>query len=102
MASNWNSLKTLALLCAFCLSWTVFSASASAQLFPKGRTNTGPKPKNIHGVVLDVRGTPLLGARVFIKDMKTSVVRTMETDATGEYKVFGLPPAVDYEIYAEF
>src|SRR2546425_1223968 len=33
----------------------VYSLTAQAQLFPKGRTNTGPKPKNIHGVVFDLR-----------------------------------------------
>jgi pimeloyl-ACP methyl ester carboxylesterase len=34
--------------------------------------------------------------------MKTNVVRTLETDQSGEYKVFGLTPKVDYELYAEF
>jgi pimeloyl-ACP methyl ester carboxylesterase len=43
-----------------------------------------------------------MGARVFIRDMKTNVVRTIETDRNGEYKVFGLTPTVDYEIYADF
>ena len=84
-------------LITFCLC-----ASAEPQLFPKTRRDTGPKPKNIHGVVQDLRGTPLAGARVFLKDMKTSVVRTLETDQSGQYKVFGLTPMVDYELYAEF
>jgi pimeloyl-ACP methyl ester carboxylesterase len=76
--------------------------SAEAQLFPKARRDTGPKPKNIHGVVQDLRGNPLPGARVFLKDMKTNVVRALETDQKGEYKVFALTPTVDYELYAEF
>src|SRR5262245_24769340 len=76
--------------------------TAHAQLFPKTRRDTGPKPKNIHGVVQDSRGKPLGSARVFLKDMKTNVVRALGTDAKGEYKVFGLPPTVDYELYAEF
>ena len=80
----------------------IFSLTAEAQLFPKGRPNTGPKPKNIHGVVQDLRGKPLAGVRVFVKDMKTKVVRTLETDQAGEYKVYALTPTVDYEIYAEF
>src|SRR5262245_47249313 len=69
-----------------------FSVSVEAQLFPKTRRDTGPKPKNIHGVVQDLRGKPLPGARVFLRDMKTSVIRTLETDQNGEYKVFGLTP----------
>jgi dienelactone hydrolase len=88
------------LLCAFvslCLC-----VSAEAQLFPKTRRDTGPKPKNVHGIVQDMRGKTLVGARVFLKNMKTNVIRTLETDQTGEYKVYGLEPTVDYEIYAEF
>src|SRR6185503_10510153 len=34
--------------------------------------------------------------------MKTNVMRTLETDQKGEYKVFALTPDVDYELYAEF
>ena len=75
-----------AFLCAFvslCLC-----VSAEAQLFPKTRRDTGPKPKNIHGVVQDLRGKAVVGARVFMKDMKTNVVRTLETDQTGAYSVY--------------
>src|SRR4030095_6614395 len=89
-----------AFLCVFvslCLC-----VSAQAQLFPKNRRDTGPKPKNIHGVVQDLRSRPLSGARVFLKDMKTNVVRALETDQNGEYKFFVLTPSVDYELYAEF
>ena len=80
----------------------LFCLTAEAQLFPKARRDTGPKPKNIHGIVQDARGKPLVGARVFLKNMKTNVIRTLETDQTGEYKVFGLTPNVDYELYADF
>jgi dienelactone hydrolase len=52
--------------------------------------------------VQDLRGKPLSGARVFLKDMKSNVVRTLQTDQNGEYKVFALTPTVDYEVYAEF
>src|SRR2546428_6767069 len=100
MESNHKKLIIFCALCAFCGSF--LSLTAEAQLFPKGRPNTGPKPKNIHGVVQDLRGKPLAGARVFVKDMKTKVVRTLETDQAGEYKVYALTPTVDYEIYAEF
>ena len=87
-------------LCVFLSLW--FGLTAEAQLFPKGRRDTGPKPKNIHGVVQDLRGKPLPGARVFLKNVKTNVVRTLETDTNGEYKVYGLPPDVDYELYADY
>jgi pimeloyl-ACP methyl ester carboxylesterase len=82
--------------------WLMFCVSAEAQLLPKTRRDAGPKPKNIHGIVQDLRGKPLIGARVFLKNLKTNVSRTLETDQNGEYKVFGLPPDVDYELYADF
>jgi dienelactone hydrolase len=94
--------KRLKIILGFLCVFVAISLPAQAQLFPKARRDTGPKPKNIHGIVQDVRGTPLAGARVFVKDMKTNVVRTLETDPKGEYKVFALTPTVDYELYAEF
>jgi len=103
MESNRKKLRKLVVFCAFlAFCGFFFSLSAHAQLFPKTRRDTGPKPKNIHGVVQDLRGKPLAQARVFLKDMKTNVIRTLETDQNGEYKVFALPPNVDYELYAEF
>jgi pimeloyl-ACP methyl ester carboxylesterase len=88
-------------LCVF-VSLFLCVLSAEAQLFPKGRRDTGPKPKNIHGLVSDTRGKPLAGARVFVRDTKTKVVRTLTTDQEGIYKLFALPPTVDYEVHAEF
>src|SRR5207247_2967948 len=78
------------------------SLPAQAQLFPRRRVDTGPKPKNVHGVVQNLRGKPLAGARVFVRDMKTNVVRTLTTDKDGLYKIYALPPTVDYEINAEY
>jgi pimeloyl-ACP methyl ester carboxylesterase len=76
---------------------------ADAQFgIPPRRRDEGPKPKNVHGLVQDLRGKPLAGARVFIRDTKSNTSRTVETDADGLYRVFALPPTVDYEIHAEF
>jgi len=101
MQSNGNIRRSI-ILCAVCALCSFFlAASAGAQLFPKKR-DTGPKPKNIHGIVQDLQNKPVVGARVFLKNMQTSVVRTLETDQNGEYKVFGLNAMVDYELYADF
>jgi pimeloyl-ACP methyl ester carboxylesterase len=56
----------------------------------------------VHGLVQDLRGKPLPGARVFIRDTKTNTSRTVETDTEGIYRVFALSPTSDYEIHAEF
>ncbi len=61
-----------------------------------------PRPKNINGVVRDLRGQPILGARVFVLNTETDIIRTLTTDADGLYTLSGLAPDVDYEVYAEF
>lgn len=94
--------KTGAAALAVVLACLCLCAAAEAQLFPRTRRDTGPKPKNVHGIVQDARGNPLPGARVFLRNTKTNIVRTLETDETGQYKVFALPPAADYELHAEY
>ena len=80
----------------------LFAASAHGQAFPRPRPDAGPKPKTVRGLVTDARGKPLIGARVFIRNVKTRIVRTLETDANGEYKVLALTPTEDYEVTAEY
>jgi pimeloyl-ACP methyl ester carboxylesterase len=58
--------------------------------------------KNIHGVVQDLRGKPIPGARVQIRNVKDNTTRTVTTDETGSYAVRGLAPDVDYEVRADF
>jgi dienelactone hydrolase len=60
------------------------------------------KTKNIHGVVQDLRGKPIVGARVLIRNVKDNTTRTVTTDETGSYAVRGLTPNVDYEVRADF
>jgi len=79
----------------------------AAQVFPlpnpaKRRADAGPMPKNIHGIVADAEGNPIVGAKVYIKDLKTEVVRTEVTDASGKYQIFALTPTEDYEVHAEY
>src|SRR2546430_16631819 len=80
----------------------LISSPAHAQLFPNARPDNVVKPKNIHGVVQDLRGTLLPGARGFLRDMKTKFVRTIETDQNGEYTGCPAPRNVAYNIYADF
>jgi pimeloyl-ACP methyl ester carboxylesterase len=97
--SSYKSAITLFLL--FLIAVPALPAEAQFGIPPR-RRDEGPKPKNVHGLVQDLRGKPLAGARVFIRDMKTNTSRTIETDADGIYRVFALAPTADYEIHAEF
>jgi pimeloyl-ACP methyl ester carboxylesterase len=80
----------------------LFAVSAYGQAFPRPRPDAGPKPKTVRGLVTDARGKPIVGARVFIRNMKTRIVRTLETDSNGEYRVLALTPTEDYEVTAEY
>lgn len=80
----------------------LFVMSAHGQAFPRPRPDAGPKPKNVRGLVTDAKGKPIVGARVFIRDTKSKIVRTLETDTSGEYRINALTPTDDFEIYAEF
>jgi pimeloyl-ACP methyl ester carboxylesterase len=84
------------------LLFGLLALSAHGQAFPRPRPDAGPKPKTVRGLVTDARGKPLAGARVFIRNMKTKIVRTLETDSNGEYKVLALTPTEDYEVTAEY
>ena len=58
--------------------------------------------KSIRGVVRDLRGEPVAGARVFIRNLSSNVIRTHSTDGSGLYSVNGLPSDADYEVRAEY
>jgi pimeloyl-ACP methyl ester carboxylesterase len=55
--------------------------------------------KNIRGLVVDVRGEPVVGANVFIRDVGSNITRTFSTDDEGVYTVNGLPAGADYEVH---
>ncbi len=61
-----------------------------------------PRPKNVNGVVRDLRGQPVVDAHVFIRDTETNIIRTLNTNDDGLYSIRGLPWDADYEVYAEF
>jgi len=66
------------------------------------RKDSGPKPKTIHGNVVDLNGHPLEGAHVLVRDTKTNVTRTLTTNANGAYSGTSFPAGSDYEVIAEF
>jgi len=66
------------------------------------RADEGPKPKNVHGIVQDARGKPLVAARVFVRNTKTNTTRTVTTNDQGLYSINALPPEVDYEVSADY
>src|SRR5436190_23198352 len=69
---------------------------------PPVRKDSGPKPKTIQGTVDDANGNPIENAHVMVRDTKTSVTRTLSTNADGVYSGTAFPPNSNYEVTAEF
>jgi dienelactone hydrolase len=61
-----------------------------------------PLTKSIHGHVTDGNKNSLVGAKVFVKNMKQKTTTILVTDQSGLYGVAGLDPKVDYEVHAEY
>jgi Carboxypeptidase regulatory-like domain len=57
--------------------------------------------RTVHGAILDKAENPVASAVVYLKNVRTLVVKTYIADHAGEYRFSGLDPNVDYEIHAE-
>jgi len=57
--------------------------------------------RTVHGIVLDKSDNPVSESVVYLKNVRTNIVRTLYTDDSGKYRFSGLDPNVDYEIYAQ-
>ena len=58
--------------------------------------------KTIRGVVQDLAGEPVPGARVFVYSRQNNETRTLRTDEAGLYVIHGLPGDADYELRATY
>jgi pimeloyl-ACP methyl ester carboxylesterase len=92
----------------FCFVFLILLLAAPAihaqiTIHPGGKARKNEeKTKNIHGVVLDQSGKPIVGARVLIRNTKDNTSRSIITDQNGSYNLRGLPPEVNYEVRADF
>ena len=57
--------------------------------------------RTVHGAILDKAENPVASAVVYLKNVRTLVVKTYIADHAGEYRFSGLDPNVDYEVHAE-
>jgi hypothetical protein len=71
--------------------------------FGYGQSNKkAPAERSVTGVVTNDDGTPVPGAIVQLKDMKTLQVRSFIAKDKGEYYFNGLSTDIDYEFRAEW
>jgi hypothetical protein len=53
------------------------------------------------GTVIDAQSNPVFGATVFLKDLKTKLIRSYTSDPKGKYRFTQVDMSEDHEIWAE-
>src|SRR5204863_4963452 len=85
--------KTTVAVLALAIALVAAAPTTEAQIkvnIGGGKRKDEAKTKNIHGVVQDLRGKPIAGARILIRNVKDNTTRTVTTDEKGSYSVLGL------------
>jgi len=88
------SSKARVVLAAMLVCWTAVAVVAQD-------SKKESQLRTVHGVVFDKAENPVSESVVYLKNVRTNVVRTLYTDTTGKYRFSGLDPNVDYEVYAQ-
>jgi len=73
------------------------AASSAGAAAEQDRVRT----RTVRGIVVDKDDNPVPASIVYLKNLKTTVVRTFIADDEGKYRFSGLDPNAEYEIYAE-
>jgi hypothetical protein len=85
---------TLALFATYGLGTQAFAPQLMAQ-------DRGPVQRTLDGKVLDKSGAPIKGAIVYLKDGRSSQVRSAISLADGSFRFVQLTQNTDYELWAQ-
>jgi len=88
---NLRRIAAMALLCAASLGLPALVAGQ----------NRGPVQRIVHGRVEDKNGTGIKGAVVYLKDDRSSSVKSAIADDDGSYRFVQLSTNTDYELWAQ-
>ncbi len=55
----------------------------------------------VNGTVVDAGSAPVPGATVFLKDIKTKLIRSFTSDPTGRFRFAQVDMAEDHDLWAE-
>ncbi len=84
------------------LRWLFMTALLLAVAVPAlAQNDRESRLRTVRGSVVDRDDNPVAEAVVYLKNLKSSVVRTTISGEEGQYRLSGLDPNVDYEIHAE-
>ncbi|MBV9669891.1 MAG: carboxypeptidase regulatory-like domain-containing protein [Acidobacteriales bacterium] len=88
--------RLVAIIAAAAMLATVHPAMAQF-----GRKQQQPQIRHVTGKVLSANDAPVKDAVVYLKNLKTLAIKTLISDAQGNYNFMELSPNVDYQIWAE-
>ena len=97
MRMEMRSMNRHASIAAILLMIAVMVACAPALL-----AQSDTSGRSVTGIVMDGDDHPIANAIVYLKNTKTSVVKTSYAEKDGGFRYFGLSTNVDYELHAEF
>lgn len=84
-----------------CLAWQLTLPLGGSSPSSDGRKATRVTSRTLTGVVLGKSDTPVSNAVVYLKNMKSLVLKTVIAGNDGSYNFPELSPNVDYEVYAQ-
>ncbi len=61
----------------------------------------GPVNRTLQGTVEDKNGAPVKGAVVYLKDTRTSTIKSAVAEDNGTYRFVQLAQGTDYEVWAK-
>lgn len=83
----------------------VGAAQSQTQIPPAvpqpGQAHIPPNTRVIQGTVEDIKGSPVPGAVVLLKDTKTLQIRSYIAQRDGKYHFYGLSTDINYQVRAQ-
>ena len=90
-----------ALTLTLALGAPALSVQAAFAAAPAAGQDRGPVQRVVHGKVQDKDGVGIKGAVVYLKDSRTSSVKSAISDDEGSYRFVQLTQNTDYELWAQ-
>ncbi len=84
-----------------CVAGLVPAGPAGGLLSPQSAQAQNIGQRVVNGTVIDEASDPVSGATVFLKDLKTKLIRSFTSDPTGKFRFTQVDMAEDHELWAE-